>query len=348
MASMYAVIADKACKFPIVDPIVDLDRSSEENLSVHSSRTNGVVNIIYDLFNTANSDSNRIRYEDYLSFLKDKLVTNLTLMNNTYKVFVDIVIYDESKKVIEEGIKIHEITASDLVKLYDVDSSSELKYVFNKKFHCVIPCNVANSNVKTFGINARQKVPKYVRIRNISIRGEYKDPDNTNGIMKLNQTLIDTTISRISPTISDVKDKMIEVYNSAGTNLAVIDIGTGYPRSINIEINVTVDGFMVPFDEIEINKILVENEETLNPDPSPDPGPDSGPDPGGDDDEGSLFFAQYERCSKTDAQARVVVADADYKDDGTCYKLSEVQKDIPDIKVGEYVKYVESLVVLSL
>ena len=347
MANMYAVINDTACQFPIVDQIVEIDRSSVENLSVHSTRSNGSISIAYDLFNEVNSDTNRIRYEDFLNFLKEKKVTAMTLMNNTYKIFVDVVIYDASKQVIEEGIKIHEVSAEDMVKLYEVSSTSELQYVFTKKFHTVVPCNVANAHTRTFGINGRQRVPRYVRIRNISIRADYKKPENTNEVVKLNQTLIDTTISRVSPTISDVKEKMIEIYNSCGTNLAIIDIGSGYPRSIELDISVTLDGFIVPYNDVEINKIIDENIGEEEPEPTP-PGPDDPDDPDNPGCDCSEFFSQYERCSENDVEAKVVVADADYDPEGDCYKYSDVKKDIPDIKVGEYVKYVESLVICAL
>ena len=146
----------------------------------------------------------------------------------------------------------------------------------------------------------------------------------------------------MSPTISDVKEKMIEIYNSCGTNLAIIDIGSGYPRSIELDISVTLDGFIVPYNDVEINKIIDEN---IGEEGSTPPGPDDPDDPSCDCSE---FFSQYERCSENDVEAKVVVADADYDPEGDCYKYSDVKKDIPDIKVGEYVKYVESLVICAL
>lgn len=354
MSYVYAWADSKACKFPSVDLITELDQTFGEEPIISAVRDLNTTTITVNLLDNKTGMTNQEYYEEFLNTLIEKKVTDLTYVKNNFKIFVDTVIYDAKRQVIDEGIKIHNIDAKNVARLLAVDRNSDCKYIPQKKFSLHIPYTFP---VYRTGITSERKSPRYIRIRNISIFAEINQ-SNSNGIKKLNQTLLDQTISPVSPTIQAAKEDMVEIYNSCNVNLGVIDLITS-PRTIDLNIEIALEGFVYAYDEVDIQKILTDNKNqggTVNPDPDPGPDdPDQPVDPDNPDcpcgcDENN-YFAQFERCSKDDVHAGIVVNDTEYNSgthQGLCYAYSQVVKDIPDIKVGEYVKYVESIVITCL
>ena len=354
MSYVYAWADSKACKFPSVDLITELDQTFGEEPIISAVRDLNTTTITVNLLDNKTGMTNQEYYEEFLNTLIEKKVTDLTYVKNNFKIFVDTVIYDAKRQVIDEGIKIHNIDAKNVARLLAVDRNSDCQYIPQKKFSLHIPYTFP---VYRTGITSERKSPRYIRIRNISIFAEINQ-SNSNGIKKLNQTLLDQTISPVSPTIQAAKEDMVEIYNSCNVNLGVIDLITS-PRTIDLNIEIALEGFVYAYDEVDIQKILTDNKNqggTVNPDPDPDPDdPDKPVDPDNPDcpcgcDENN-YFAQFERCSKDDVHAGIVVNDTEYNSgthQGLCYAYSQVVKDIPDIKVGEYVKYVESIVITCL
>lgn len=354
MSYVYAWADSKACKFPSVDLITELDQTFGEEPTVSAVRDLNTTTITVNLLDNKTGMTNQEYYEEFLNTLIEKKVTDLTYVKNNFKIFVDTVIYDAKRQVIDEGIKIHNIDAKNVARLLAVDRNSDCQYIPQKKFSLHIPYTFP---VYRTGITSERKSPRYIRIRNISIFAEINQ-SNSNGIKKLNQTLLDQTISPVSPTIQAAKEDMVEIYNSCNVNLGVIDLITS-PRTIDLNIEIALEGFVYAYDEVDIQKILTDNKNqggTVNPDPDPGPDdPDQPVDPDNPDcpcgcDENN-YFAQFERCSKDDVHAGIVVNDTEYNSgthQGLCYAYSQVVKDIPDIKVGEYVKYVESIVITCL
>lgn len=352
MSYVYAWADSKACKFPSVDLITELDQTFGEEPIISAVRDLNTTTITVNLLDNKTGMTNQEYYEEFLNTLIEKKVTDLTYVKNNFKIFVDTVIYDAKRQVIDEGIKIHNIDAKNVARLLAVDRNSDCQYIPQKKFSLHIPYTFP---VYRTGITSERKSPRYIRIRNISIFAEINQ-SNSNGIKKLNQTLLDQTISPVSPTIQAAKEDMVEIYNSCNVNLGVIDLITS-PRTIDLNIEIALEGFVYAYDEVDIQKILTDNKNqggTVNPDPDPDD-PDQPVDPDNPDcpcgcDENN-YFAQFERCSKDDVHAGIVVNDTEYNSgthQGLCYAYSQVVKDIPDIKVGEYVKYVESIVITCL
>lgn len=353
MSYVYAWADSKACKFPSVDLITELDQTFGEEPIISAVRDLNTTTITVNLLDNKTGMTNQEYYEEFLNTLIEKKVTDLTYVKNNFKIFVDTVIYDAKRQVIDEGIKIHNIDAKNVARLLAVDRNSDCQYIPQKKFSLHIPYTFP---VYRTGITSERKSPRYIRIRNISIFAEINQ-SNSNGIKKLNQTLLDQTISPVSPTIQAAKEDMVEIYNSCNVNLGVIDLITS-PRTIDLNIEIALEGFVYAYDEVDIQKILTDNKNqggTVNPDPPGPDDPDQPVDPDNPDcpcgcDENN-YFAQFERCSKDDVHAGIVVNDTEYNSgthQGLCYAYSQVVKDIPDIKVGEYVKYVESIVITCL
>lgn len=355
MSYVFAWADSKACKFPSVDSITEIDQTFGDQPTISAVKDLNTTTITVNMLENKTGMTNQEYYEEFLNTLITNKVTELVLLKNNFKIFIDTVIYDTKRQVIDEGIKIHNLDSKNVARLLAVDRNSDCQYVPQKRFSIHVPYTFP---VYRTGITSERKAPRYIHIRNISIFAEV-NRSNSNGIKKLNQTLLDQTISPVSPTIAAAKEDMVEIYNSSNVNFGVIDL-VNPPRTIDLNIEISLEGFVYAYDEVDIQKILTDNKNnqggsTTDPE-NPDPGPDDpdqpvdpdNPDcPCGCDD--NNYFAQFERCDKDDVHAGVVVADTDYKTgEELQYPYSKVVKDIPDIKVGEYVKYVESIIISCL
>lgn len=197
MSYVYAWADSKACKFPSVDLITELDQTFGEEPIISAVRDLNTTTITVNQLDNKTGMTNQEYYEEFLNTLIEKKVTDLTYVKNNFKIFVDTVIYDAKRQVIDEGIKIHNIDAKNVARLLAVDRNSDCQYIPQKKFSLHIPYTFP---VYRTGITSERKSPRYIRIRNISIFAEINQ-SNSNGIKKLNQTLLDQTISPVSPTI---------------------------------------------------------------------------------------------------------------------------------------------------
>ena len=361
MAKLLKYVGSKLCYFPGVPSASELSLVDDGSLVI-SGNTNGSTTTIkvnlYDADVIANADNAEL-YEDLKRAVRENRVTEMTKMGGTFKIFIDCVIYDAKKKVIEEGIKIHEIKANDCVRLLNVDSNNHCDYVHEKVFQMTLPFHFP---VTRTGIVQQRQVPKYVRIRNIAIMAELPSCENSNGIKKLNQTLLDHTISPVSPTIASAKENRVEIFNSYAFDMGIIALEKNV-STIELDIKVSLGGFVNVYDGgIELNSIFEEIKQLIEDENKPEDKPTIPNDPddsdnnddnssSGDDDE-SLYFEGYERCSSSYAKAGLVVSDEDYANntypDILVYPYSDVVEDISDIQIGEYVKYVESIMILSL
>lgn len=365
MAKLLKYVGSKLCYFPGVPSATELSIGDDGSLVI-SGVTNGSTTTIkvnlYDADVIANSGNAEL-YEELKRCVRENRVTEMTKMGDTYKVFVDCVIYDAKKKVIEEGIKIHEIKAADCVRLLNVDSNNHCDYVHEKVFQMTLPFHFP---VTKTGIVQQRQVPKYVRIRNITIMGELPSCENSNGIKKLNQTLLDHTISPISPTIASAKENRVEIFNSYAFDMGIIGLEKNV-STIELDIKVSLGGFVNVYDGgIELESIFEEIKNIIEEENKPDENPNIPDTPGdsdnsnddgdnssdSDDNEQSFYFEGYERCPENYAKAGLVVSDEDYANntysDILVYPYSDVVEDIADVQIGEYVKYVESIEIFSL
>ena len=354
MSYVFAWADSKACKFPSVDSITEIDQTYGDQPVISAVKDINTTTITVNMLENKTGMTNQEYYEEFLNTLIENKVTELVLLKNNYKIFVDTVIYDNKRQIIDEGIKIHNIDASNVARLLAVDRNSDCQYIPQKKFSLHIPYTFP---VYRTGITSERKTPRYIRIRNISIFAEI-DAANSNGVKKLNQTLLDQTISPVSPIIESAKENMVEIYNSYDVNFGVIDL-VNPPRTIDLNIEISLEGFVYAYDDVDIQKILTDNKNqggTTDPDPGTDPDDPDQPDNPDDPDcpcgcDDNNFFAQFERCDKEHVHAGLVVTDSEYNSgthEGLCYAYSQVVKDIPDIQVGEYVQYVESVIVSCL
>lgn len=311
--------------------------------AISSVRNNGTTTIHLNLAAVDPTVGNRRLVEDFEQFLVDEKITEVTPMSGMFKVLVDTVIYDANRNVINEGVKIHGIAGNTAVTLLGISNDDELEYTFVKNFQLHIPYMFPTI---ASGITMQRKAPRYIRIRNISIIGGFLTEGTHDSVKVLNQTLLDHTISPVSPTLEAVREDGVLMFSA--DNIGVIDLIEA-PTTIDLSMDINVGGLLQVFDESKIAKILVDNMNE-NPDTPTDPVDPDNPG-GGCQCEEDKFFEKYERTASNNPKAGLVVSDADYAAgnySGVAYPYSDVVVDIPDITVGEYVEYVKSLVLMSL
>ena len=344
--NLFAIVSGKACKFPMKSIAVNkIENQMGLVPTMTSSRNGSNVKISVKLFQDSMTSTNQTSYDDFITFLKENKVKELLKMTDTYKVFVDYVVYDGTMKIIEEGIKIHDMDAYNIIRLLPVDVNNIPEHKFGKEMKGVVPFRY--TPVHSLGILTTAEHPRYFRIKSISVMAEVDHPTTSDYKSKLNQTLIDTTISPWSPTISDIRNEMVEIFRSNAMTSSVIDLGTSYTTLTELEISVSVlDGLFIPYTEEGIDLVLKENAGSEGE--GGEVKPPTPPCPPCEEDK---FFAAYERCNKNDADAGIVVSDKDFDEGhytGKAFKYSDVVKNIPDIQIGEYVEYIESLVIMNI
>lgn len=338
-----------ALQFPISKTQPKLIADDFGDLPIVSSvRDMNTVNIKVSATSNLEYTKNQTLFEKFLLNITTENVKVITKMTNKFKVFVDFVIYDENRNIVEEGVKIHQIDCiSDTVRLFDADSDNICNYINEKQFSANISLLSpgCQQNVNTRGILLKSPI-KFLRIRQVMIGAQIEQSSTPNGVAAINRTIMDKVIHYTSPTIDDIKDECVIIYNSYASSFGTIDFGMA-PRMVNLELYISVSGFLsVSKDgEKKISDALYKNNHPDEPD-IPDV-----PDTPNVPDEPSEYFSQFERCSEDNPKAGKVISDIEYDEgqyEGRCYPYSKVVLDISDINIGEYVEYVESLILSSL
>lgn len=291
---------------------------------------------------TRNPISNQSLFDELISCLKKQKISEMVKMTNNYKVFLTLTIYDANKKVLEDGIRIHPLEASDVYIVGSIDKDNDINCIKGKKFSIHLPIMFPKTSIGVVRTDSR--APKYVRIKGIEVMAVKDDENSTEVIKSLNQTILDRSLPQNSPSLSAVEENMVRLWSSYqdGVSFNVVSL-TNSPLSLDLRINILLAGYTEVYDDSIITTILEKNEKETATPGSPD-NPIT-PKPGDND-----FFSQYERHESTYPGAGIVVADEDYSETikvKNCFRYSDVVEDIPDIQVGEYVAYVESLVISS-
>ena len=346
-----------ACTVPIVSPVPKTTPEivTDDEPAISTSRDGDTLTINLTVNDVSPVDRNIDMYNLLLQKMKEYKILKLTELTGRFRVFVDMAFYDANKNVIEQGIKIHDIGSTDVVKLFDIPADNSAEYVVCKKFSLHMPYSFP---IAKSGVNMSRVPIRYIRIRNIAIYAEVKS-ENTNEVSRISQTLFDRTINPISPTIEQAREDMVEIFNSTGTNFGIIKC-TKEPRTIDLSLKVVKGGFIWINNLTQILNLIEKNiqdndlngngipDVNENDDPTDDVPVHPGGHSGGKDSDDNYFEA-WERCVEGDPHAHVVVKDLDYDetaDNPPQVKYSEVVIDIPDIAIGEFVHY-EKFIIMT-
>ena len=322
------------------------------NMNIDTATKAVTENVYMNMLKKPGTKSNAEMYKEFEQFLRDKKITEIPIIQNTYKVFIDYSIFDDGKEIDHSAI-IRPIDPLDKVYLLGVATNNELVYRRVKTFNPKIDFKTGTQC--PFGIIHNATKRYSLKINNIVIFEDF------NPVASVNNSVYDMPYAIDSMTIQASVHGMMQIFSTEaeGIDIAPADL-TFVPRFVSVSLEIILANYIVAYDHNTIEQILIENiENKYGPDDSdPDvpedpenpgiiiPDEDKRPDADGDytpDKNG--YFAYYERCKETTPKALLVVEDLtpdQYYDISYMIKKSKVIKDIEDIEAGEYVIYRES------
>lgn len=338
-----AIPATLTCKAPGVSSSLSIDPYNKAITQ----------NVYINELKRPNTKSNGELYEELIDYLKTQQITEIKEIQNLFKIYVDYSAYEDDREI-EHSAVVRPITPTDRVVLLGVATNNECVYRRVKTFEPKIDFKL--TNYLPHGIMKTQNSNYRLKIHNIVIFQDFsRNPE-------VHESTYETAYRIGSSTIQSSLDNMRVIYATENAGIDIQEINIPFmPRTISIVLDVVLSNYVVVYDDNTINKVLIENIELKYPpvvdDPvipenpeDPDfmlPEEETKPDGDGDyepDDDG--YFSYYERCVETTPNALLVVEDLigdGYYNPETMVKISMVLPDIPDVEVGDYVIFRESL-----
>lgn len=314
--------------------------------------------IVINTMTATGIKSNKELYCRMIKHLKKAKITDVPVLPNFFKMYVDYTIFDGEREV-DHSCVIKPVGPADKILPLGVATNNETVYRRVKELH------------QTVEFRTRVPVPVGITQRG-TCKGRYS--------MKINNIIVylDTYADKDrhestyenpyggnSSTLMGSLDTLLPIFSTDSEGYDFDRTSVSFlPRVLRIDINVILTNFIVAYTGDEVDKIIQDNieykyegkdpdidtgdkpgcgcdEGTLIPDPSTRPGADGKEDP--DED---AWFDYYERCTATNPNGLLVVenamSDAIFKED-KMVRQKDVIKDIPDIKVGEHVIYCEAI-----
>jgi len=301
--------------------------------------------------------SNRAKYYEMINYLKDNLITEIESVQDTFKVAIDYTICNSSCEL-DHSVAIKPLSPSDAAIILGVATNNEGVYRRVKTFGQEIEFGI--SNPLPLGIMATNPGSYSFKINDITI---YQDLSPISGT--LHNSIYKKSCCCRSTTVGDSLSKFAAIFSTSALGIEIQQLSIPFiPRKVFVNLYMCLANLIEAYDDTEVNNILIENiENKYEPDKPDEPGPN----PGGDgDDEGKLpdadkypdangnevpdangWYDYYEKCLSTNPNALLVVedliSDASY-DSTKMIRKRKVILDIPDVAVGDYVRYVEAVV----
>ena len=312
--------------------------------------------IVINTLHSKGIKSNKELYCQMIKTLKSDLITDIKVLPDFFKLYVDYTIYDNDREV-DHSCVIRPVGPRDVILPLGVATNNETVYRRVKELHQMI--------------EFRTRVPVPVGIVNRgSCRGMYSVKINniilyldTYGGKDNHESTYENPYGGNTSTILGSLDTLLPVFSTDKEGYDFDPTSVGFlPRVIRLDIDFIWSDLIVAYTSDEIDKIIEDNINKkycgCDDDPDIDSGddcgcddgtliPDPGTRPGGDgkeDPDNDGYFDYYERCRPTTPDALLVVenamSDAIFKED-SMVRQKDVIKDIPDIEIGEYVLYCE-------
>lgn len=287
--------------------------------------------------------TNRGMYIRMVEDLKKNKVTEIPEISDKYILYVDYSIYNEKDQEINHSCTSKRIEAVDAVLPLGVSRKNECVFRQVKLLEPKLTFSVTNR--VPFGVMARAYGTRYtVKINDVIILQSINDMDME--CYNAHNSIQENSYSFESHTVHALFRDHIPVYASSARNLDLGEFTVDFwPQKICISLHLALANLIVIYDDQVINDILLENASDDNPSTPIDPpiDPDTRPPADGDrTPDANGMYDYYERCSQTTPDSILVVADditdEEYVEE-TMIKYSDIVADIPDIEVGEYVRY---------
>lgn len=328
---------------------------SSSTLNIDPINGNVSQNITINTLKKPGTKSNAQLYKDLVAFIKEKEITEISSIQNFFKVYIDYTVFEDGREI-EHAQVIRPTACIDKALILGVATNNECVYRRVKDFNPKIEFRLKHKF--PHGIMQQKKSKYILKINNIAIfesKREFQEVHNSTY-----NVAYDVPSSIINASV----DGDILVYSSYNDGIDIQGVELNFiPREVSIFLDIILTKYVVVYDDKTITDILIENidkkysEDTQPTDPeAPSDGseddiliPDDDPKKPADGDyepDENGYYDWYERCKLTTPNALLVVedliSDASYNVN-TMIKKSMVVQDIPDIEVGEYVLYRESL-----
>lgn len=331
-----------------------------------SDRTATLFVNINSLSDSSSLESNRESYEKMVRFLKKSGTTEIFDIFNKFKIYIDYSV-TEGDREIEHAALIKPVVPEDMVYPLGVASNNESVYRRIKVFNQ--PVEFCLRNRMPHGIMDNTPRNYSIHIHNVAV---FQDLYN---IEDEHESFYEMPHSLNSGTVNSCLENMLLVYSTYEQHITfpVSEIKF-QPRKLSIILNVTLNNYIECYNSDMITQILQQNicnkypgnnggcdcgcgddnEEIIVPDDGNKPGcgcnfPPKDDKPVADgkfEPDSSGYYNYYQRCQSTTPKALLVVEDEildeNYNKE-TMIKKFMVIKDIPDIGIGEYVLFCESL-----
>lgn len=292
---------------------------------------------------TSSVKTNKESYDEMIQFLKDHKVTQIDHIQNRYVLFMDYSILDENGKEVNHNVTTKDVTPIDAVHPLGVGRDNELVYKQIKFFDTEFTFNVKNDY--PFGIMRDCRNTKYqMRINDLSV---YQDLIYGSRFEDNHYSCMENCYAYGSHTIATVLKNMKRIYSTMEDGITISAVEVPFvPRSITVCLKVALDNCIVAYDIEDVKSVITENVvNKYNPSKEEEiPEGESYPKADGEtapNEEG--FYDYYMKVEKDTPDALLVVEDelkGELYDTAKMIHKEMVLFDLPDIQIGEYVKYV--------
>lgn len=333
--------------------LTSLPTNEHSVVSADTALKKVTASIFLSTMETNRIKSNKELYHCMKNTIEKEQITEIENIYNRYMMLIDYQMFD-SKCEICHNVVTKPVDAADAAILLGVATNNELVYRRVKQFDPVIEFAVANQ--LPLGIMKTPDTEYHFKINDISL---YQDTSSTPCCCH-NSIYCTPYSADACGTVVDALSGYVRIYSTAAAGLQISDIDINFiPKTIDLRVNFTLASLIVAYDDADVITLMqriIDEKYHPRPDVDPDTGHehhheghlfpgkhDHKPADGDTTPDKDGWYDFYERCLSTNPQALLVVEDlipdAVYKV-RKMIKKKLVIKDIPNIQVGEYVRYV--------
>ena len=290
--------------------------------------------------------TNKEAYQKMLQELKDNKVTEIPYINNRFMLYVDYSAYDANGTEVIHNVVTKEVQGVNTFYPLGVSTESELLY----KEILTIKDSM-EFTVKTaypMGIMKSCSKDTYkIQINDISV---YQDYIHGSSYEDKHYSCCENCYAYGSYTISSMLDGMAKIYSTNDEGLLISAAEVPFtPRKVTIHFTIALDNLIVAYNDKEVIRIIMENminekyPESEHSCCHPHAPNEIYPKADGDftPDENGRY--DYYQIVSRQTEGSLVVVDDDFPckeyDPNDMIHISMVIADIPNIKVGQCVKY---------
>lgn len=324
------------------------------SVTVDAASKTAVQSITVSTLKAEGEKSNRELYVELCNYIREHKITEIDTIQNNFRIYIEYETFDGNRSM---GINSMTTMIAPIESIVPLGTATNSENVYRHVKDMKTKAEFVIKNSVPFGVMSNCKREYVLVIRDIAVFQNFSSlPDN------VHKSTYNTPYGLNEYTSRDNLEDMTMVYSTASEGLSFAPLKLNFiPRKIAFDLELLLTDYIVAYDTLEIDRIIKENirdKYHINTDPVV-PDPDSYPhhmiprDPTRPAADGSVrpdkdgHYDYYERCKETSPDALLVVED-DFPDgdfnENVMIRKKDVILDIPDIKIGEYVRYVEGFI----